>query len=230
IQETFEFLESREAGDKVSNREVGKRFSINRTTLSWRHQDKQLLSPQQELELVRYIEGLTRRGLPSTHEMVGNFASAVAKWEVSESWITRFLRRHADKLTTKWATGNDRQRHEVGSREIYEAYSNTLHAKMREYDLDERNTYNMDKKGFFIGIASRSKRVFSKAVWKDEKHTQAIKDGNREWVTLIACVCASGDALPPALIYQGSSGVQSTWVNDVEASKHQVFFSNSLSG
>jgi hypothetical protein len=51
---------------------------------------------------------------------------------------------------------------------------------MREYDLDERNTYNMDEKGFFVGIASHSKRVFSKTAWQLEKLTKAIKDGNRE--------------------------------------------------
>jgi hypothetical protein len=101
---------------------------------------------------------------------------------------------------------------------------------MREYELDERNTYNMDEEGFFVGIASRSKRVFSKAVWKQKERTEAIKDGNREWVTLIACVCASGEALPPALIYQGSSGIQSSWVDAVEVEKHEVFFSNSPTG
>ena len=39
-----------------------------------------------------------------------------------------------------------------------------LHSKMREYDVDERNTYNMDEKGFFVGITNRSKRIFSKAI------------------------------------------------------------------
>jgi hypothetical protein len=43
-------------------------------------------------------------------------------------------------------------------------------------------------------------------------------------------VCASGEALPPALIYQGTSGLQSGWVDAVEVGKHEVFFSNSKSG
>ena len=85
----------------------------------------------------------------------------------------------------------------------------------------------MDEKGFF---APRSKRVFSNTVWQSKERTEAIKDGNREWVTLLACVCAFGEALPPALIYQGSSGIQPTWTGDVEVSKRQVFFSNSLTG
>ncbi len=152
--------------------------------------------------------------------MVQDFASAVAKQEVSEGWVTRFLHRHPDELTTKWSAGLDRSRHDADSRERYESYFALLHSKMRDYDVDERDTYNMDEKGFFTGITTRSKRVFSKAVWQSKERTAAIQDGSREWITLIACVCASGEALPPALIYEGSSGIQSSWVDDVEVGKH----------
>jgi hypothetical protein len=133
--------------------------------------------------------------------MVQHFASAVAKWEVSESWVTRFLHRHADQLTTKWSAGIDRDRHRADSKHKYELYFDLLHSKKREYDLDARDTYNMDEKGFFVGITTRTKRVFSKAVWASRERTAAIQDGNREWLTLLACVCTPGDALPPALIY-----------------------------
>ncbi|RYN74719.1 hypothetical protein AA0120_g12237 [Alternaria tenuissima] len=46
----------------------------------------------------------------------------------------------------------------------------------------------MDEKGFFVGITTRTKRVFSKAVWASKERTEAIRDGNREWVTVLACV------------------------------------------
>ena len=52
-----------------------------------------------------------------------------------------------------------------------ELYFNLLHSKMVEYRIDERNTYNMDKKGFFVGIANRRKRIFSKAVWEAGERT-----------------------------------------------------------
>jgi hypothetical protein len=81
---------------------------------------------------------------------------------------------------------------------------------MREHEIKERNTYNIDKKGFFVGIAHRRKRIFSKAVYESGERTAAMRDSNREWVTLLACVCASGEALPPTLIYQSISGVQSS--------------------
>jgi len=101
---------------------------------------------------------------------------------------------------------------------------------MQEYNIKDRDTYNADKKGFFIGITNRTKRVFTKAVWVSKERMAAIQDGNREWITLIACVGASGEALPPALVYTGKTGLRSGWVDDVETEKPQVFFANSLSG
>ncbi|KAF1971710.1 hypothetical protein BU23DRAFT_413874, partial [Bimuria novae-zelandiae CBS 107.79] len=112
--------------------------------------------------------------------MLQNYASAVAQWEVSESWVTRFLHRHADELTTKWSAGIDRDRHWADSRHKYTLYFNMLHSKMREYGLEPRDTYNMDEKGFFAGVTTRTKRIFSKAVWTSKERTEAMRDGNRE--------------------------------------------------
>jgi hypothetical protein len=55
----------------------------------------------------------------------------------------------------------------------------------------------------------------------------AVQDGNYELITLLACVWASRESLPPALVYQGSSRIQSGWVDAVEVGKHEIFFSNS---
>lgn len=172
--------------------------------------NQQQLNPQQEDEVVGYIERATRDGLPPTRGIFKNFGSAVAQQEVSDSWVDRFRHRHPDELTTKWDTGIDRERHLADSKHKYELYFNLLHSKIEEHGIEERNTYNMDEKGFFVGVADRRKRIFSKAVWEAGERTQAMRDGNREWITLLACVCASGEALPPALIYQGTSGVQSS--------------------
>lgn len=68
----------------------------------------------------------------------------------------------------------------------------------------------MDEKGFIIGITARSKRVFTRAIWEQKERTAAIQDGNREWVTILACICGDGSSLPPALIYEGKAGIQSS--------------------
>lgn len=241
IEAAIEAIELREPGASFSYREVAKRFKVDRTTLSRRHQgrtqsyaaasqQRQLLNPQQEAELVQYIERCTERGLPPTREMIRNFASVIAKWDASDAWVTRFLHRHEAELTTKWSAGIDRNRHQADSHDKYDLYFQLLHRKMREYEVEQRNTYNMDEKGFFVGITTRSKRVFSKAIWVAKLRTAAIQDGNREWITLLACVCGDGSSLPPTLIYEGKAGIQSSWVDDVEAGKHEVFIGNSTSG
>ena len=94
---------------------------------------------------------------------------------------------------------------------------------MREYNIQPRNTYNIDKKGFFISIAKRSKRVFSRQIWQAKLRREAIQDGNREWITLLACVCGDGSALPPTLIYEGKAGIQSSWVDELDDAIHTAF-------
>ena len=83
--------------------------------------------------------------------------------------------------------------------------------------MNERNTYNMDEKGFMTGIVGRSKRVFSKRKFSKGEVRASLQDGNRDWVTVIACVCADGGALPPVIVYAAAGkAVQSSWVNDIQ--------------
>ncbi|KAF1828828.1 hypothetical protein BDW02DRAFT_511389, partial [Decorospora gaudefroyi] len=104
---------------------------VDRTTLSRRHRGvrrsneaigatQQLLNPQQEIELIRYMGKCSRRGLPPIREIVQNFGSAIAKCEVSESWVARFLHRYSDQFTTKWSAGIDHERHNADNKERYE--------------------------------------------------------------------------------------------------------------
>jgi hypothetical protein len=89
----------------------------------------------------------------------------------------------------------------------------------------------MDEKGFLIGVIGRSKRIFSKAMWDQKEVIAALQEGSREWITLQACVCGDGSALPPAIIFaSANSGLQASWVEGIEAGKHQVHVSSSPSG
>ena len=51
-----------------------------------------------------------------------------------------------------------------------------------------------------------------------------LQDGNREWITTIACICADGTSLTPVLIYQAVSGrIQDTWLQDFGPAIHKAF-------
>lgn len=50
-------------------------------------------------------------------------------------------------------------------------------------------------------------------------------------ISLLACICADGTFLPPALIYQGKSGnLQDMWLEDYDSSSDEAFFACSEKG
>jgi hypothetical protein len=243
IQAAIAAFESRELGEQTSYTKIAAKYNVDRSTLSRRHQGSQaprqartlqklVLNPQQELELVRYIERLTERGLPPTREMIRNFSSEVAHQELSESWVTRFIHRHEIHPISKWTTAMDRTRHLADSESKYQLYFELLHQKMTEYKLEARDIYNMGEKGFLTGMIGRSKRIFSRRTWEKKEATASLQDGSREFLTLLACCCADGSALPPGLIYAAATNgaTRSAWVEDIKAGEHQVFISSSPSG
>ena len=79
--------------------------------------------------------------------------------------------------------------------------------------MEPQHIYNMDEKGFLIGILSKMKRIFSRRRYKERSIKQIIQDGNREWITIIVVICADGSTLSPGLIYQATTGlIQDSWL------------------
>jgi hypothetical protein len=155
--------------------------------------------------------------------MIQNFGGDIAGEPCADAWVSQFLNRNKHLLTARWTAGMDRNCYKADSKDKYKAYFKLQHNKMREYKVEEENVYNMDEKGFLMGITGRSKRVFSRQFWEQKRVSAALQDGSREWITVLACMCADGQALPPALIFQEISSLQSGWLEDVEVGKHKAF-------
>jgi hypothetical protein len=122
IDDAIAAIDARESEDDSTLTKIADEFVVDRSTLGRRckgatttreagYASQQKLNPQQESELVAYIEELTKRALLPTRAMIRNFALEVAKELVSESWVTRFLNRNKDDLVLKWTTSIDRNRH-----------------------------------------------------------------------------------------------------------------------
>jgi hypothetical protein len=228
--------------DKLVYTKIALKHGVDRNTLSRAHRGVQVprrvadlhqqkLTPQQEVDLVQYIELLSARHLPPTRAMVRNLASTVAQNPCSESWVTRFLHRHCDQLTSQWTSAMDSNRHNAESGYKYKLYFDTLQQKITEYDIEPAHTYNMDEKGFAIGVLGRSKRIFSRRQYEKKEVRQARKDGSREWVSLLASVCADGTALPPGIIFASkNSTIQTHWVADIQAGTHPIHVASSPTG
>ena len=125
----------------------------------------------------------------------------------------------------------DNSRHKADSGRKYSLYFDLLREKIEQYHIEPRHMYNMDEKGFMLGVVGRSKRIFSRTSYEEGKRRSTIQDGSREWITLLACICADGSSLEPALIYQSTSGsIQDSWLQALDHETHQVRISSSSSG
>ena len=242
MQAALQYLNSLKPGEKPQYNKTAAKYGVERSTLARRHQGlstsrsirdsgQRALHPQQEKELVSYINRLTRLGLPPTKSRIRNFGSQIAKRELSIHWAGRFIKRHHDDLIVRWATGIDRLRHQADSAAKYKLYFKLLDNKIQQYKIEPRNMYNMDEKGFLLGVVTRSKRVFSRRLYEEGKLRSLIQDGSREWITLLACICADGSFLEPALIYKSTSGsIQDSWLQAFDPEDHQARFASSPTG
>ena len=80
-----------------------------------------------------------------------------------------------------------------------------MFAGIEKYHITPNQIYNWDEKGFILGFMHTLRRIMPKEALKSGRIRSAIQDGNREFISLLACISAIGTTLPPALIYQGSS-------------------------
>jgi hypothetical protein len=235
-------LDSLKPGERLNYTATAKKFGIGRDALSRRHRgiqgsreqqygNQQNLSPVQESHLIEYVDRLCERGLPPTKRMIRNFAQEIAQKYVGNNWIDRFLKRHNIDIYTRWASGMEKERKEADSAFKYALYFKLLERKLEEYKIQPRLIYNMDEKGFLIGKLSKMKRIFTQHTWEERGIKQMIEDGNREWVTVIGCICADGTWHPPTCIYKGTSGyLRENWIEGFDPVKYDCDFTTSPTG
>ena len=80
-----------------------------------------------------------------------------------------------------------------------------------------------------IGVGVISARVMSLEEMRSGEIIGASQDRNREWVSLLAAICAVAMKIPPCLIYQGESeDLRDTWVENT--SDNTVYFTATPTG
>jgi hypothetical protein len=215
----------------VGRSALSRRFNLKAASTAQYHASTRLLNNAQEKELLKYIRRLCERCLPPTPRIVANIAQEICGEEPSKNWSTRFVARHKDQLDARYLNTLDLARHRADSKASYEHYFGVLSARIKKYDILPENMYNMDEKGFLIGRLQKTQRVFTKDLYKQGKLVGVGQDGSREWITVVATICADGTSLSPTLIYKAvSSNLRDTWLDDFEPSRQSCYFTSSPNG
>jgi hypothetical protein len=235
-------IESLRPGEKINYTKIAKKHGVDQSTLSRRHrgiqgshqhqyENQRILNNQQSKELIKWIKNLTERGLPPSCSMLQNFAKEITGTKPGICWPHRFLKMYNEELISCYTTGIDSSRKRADSAYKYALYFELMARKIKEYGIEPRDMYNMDEKGFLIGVLSKGKRIFSRCWYEQGGFKQRLQDGNREWITIIGCICADRTSLSPGLIYQAvSRDIQDTWLQDFNPNDHYCFFQSSPSG
>ena len=216
---------------KVSRGALSRRSHGKATTMKQCVEARRALTPQQETKLIDYIRIQSELCLPPTPAMVAKIASEMAGSTVSASWSSRFVARNKAILDSQYLNTLDLARHKADTRDSYERYFAVLGEKLEEYAITADNIYNMDEKGFMIGQCQKTRRIFTRQTFEQNKLARAGQDGSREWVTTLAAICADGTALSPSLIYKASSGeIQDDWLQDFHPQEHSCNFASTQNG
>ncbi|EDN05269.1 predicted protein [Histoplasma mississippiense (nom. inval.)] len=151
--------------------------------------------------------------------------------QVGINWVSRFCERHKAKIKSIYLRALDQKRKQADNSYYFEHFFTLLQEKIKQYNILPQNTYNFDEKGFLLGLLRTLKRIVSIEALKRKHTIGAVQDGSREFISLLAGICADGTTIPPALIYRGESrDMQDTWLEDFDPKKDQAYFAASENG
>ena len=195
---------------EMSLREASTAFGIPFSTLrGWlhgaqphfvAHRAQQVLTPMDEKAVIRWIKALEGCGFPPKVVHVRQAAELIIKKEVGDHWITRFLNRHPE-VAAKFTSPMERARIEAASPYIIRDHFMKLGRAIKSKNIQAAETYNMDEKGFLMGLAQASKVICS---CEGGSKFKLPDDGNRELLTVIECVSGDGRVIPSFISYKGA--------------------------
>ena len=119
-------------------RATAKEYRVSRTTLTnrWRgitgtrgeaaSEYHKALTTTQEETLIRHIDLLTKKGYPPTTKTVRTIAESIRKEPVGKDWVSGFIQRYRDQLSSHFLGNIDIQRKKAEYPPIYQVFYNKV--------------------------------------------------------------------------------------------------------
>ena len=114
------------------------------------------------------------------------------------------MNRHPE-FKLKYNRNLDQVRKDASDPVIMKDWFDLYMTTREKYGVADADIYNMNEKGFAMGIADSSKVII-----RGNTAPFNVHPGNRDWVTLIECISSRGSILPAYIIFQGAQ-IQQAW-------------------
>jgi hypothetical protein len=203
----------------TSIHQASREWGIPRATLRYRlsgsrphqiaHESQQRLSIHQENELAHWILSQANLGLPPTHSELKVFAQRVLNTKgdstpLGKRWVASFLKRNPGIKVLR-SRRMDAKRTNGATTEVIRQWFRLL-AIPEIQAIQPANRWNMDEAGLIEGQGENGLVLGS----TNNQSIQRKDSGSRLWTSIIECISANGDSIPPLIIFKGKS-VQQQW-------------------
>ena len=209
-----QFSSTRAAADaySVCYNTVNRRMNGTRTRRDAGLDQEKLTQQETEVIIQRVLDMDTRGFSPRMQDLadMANLLLTERGGEpVGKNWPSKFINRHPE-LKTRIRRPYDYQRAKCEDPEIIQGWFNLVHNTINKYGIQIDDIYNFDEVGFMMGIITA---VLVITASERRARPKAIQPGDREWVTTIEAVNATGWAIPPFIILKGKEHL-STWYQE----------------
>lgn len=209
-------------GETCSVAAAAREFGIPRTTLISRlqghqniragHQNQQRMTPEQEEAFSDWIPEEDASGAPPSHTRAREMASRILCMNgdtapIGKRWIQNFLKRNP-RVSSVVGRKIEAPRAKAGTQEQVGNYLKLFDETRKRLRIETENIYNMDETGIALGLCTNTQVLAS----SKKKKTYYKSPENREWVSIIETISASGRKLRCLTIFKGKS-LQSSWFN-----------------
>ena len=162
------------------------------------------LTQIEEEAIIKRILDLDERGfapnLATVREMADNLLAQRGGTRVRVYWARNFVKR-TERLTTRFNRPYDRQRALCKDPVVIKKWFEQVQHYRAKYGIVDEDVYNFNETGFVIGKITTQLVVTGS---ERRGRPKAVQPGDREWVTIIQGVNATGWAIPPMVIFAGT--------------------------
>jgi len=119
---------------RVNYAATARKWGVERTTLAKRHRgetrtaeefysdSRQKLNSMQEEVLLDHINKLSNRGIPPTPQILKNIAEEISGKTLGHNWVTRYIERYRDRITSVYLCGIDHKRKKADNSHYFKMF------------------------------------------------------------------------------------------------------------
>lgn len=188
----------------LNSKTLRERWTGKRKAPADAHESQMILTNAEKDALTSWCIHLSLVGQPLTRQTIGSSIYEIAGKQPGSTYIDVFISSNKHLVMRK-PTGIDPKRALAFNQSTVARHFELLDFAVSSNNIPPTNEYNMDEKGIQLGGGKKGNgRKF--ICGQKQRASIRLRNSNLELVTVVECIPAKGEPLPPAFILAGEPG------------------------